>query len=138
MAKAAAAFEGASSCVKSDTWEARQKFQPIRRVQFFVKEKVGMSTSVVRGGPDEILSYVFGTDGLDVYAMVHGKIVNLSSTLSSAGIVRGCTVYIHRRLRGGSRENVPRSKGSEKGKGDGKFGPLGRKPYQLLRPSQPC
>ena len=66
-----------------------------------------MSTSVVRGGLEEILSHVIGTDGLDGYAMVHGKIVNLNSTLSSAGIVDGCTVYIHRRLRGGSREDVP-------------------------------
>ena len=101
-----------------------------------------MSTSVVRGGLEEILSQVIGTDGLDVYAH--------------------CTVFIHYRLRGGSREDVPgqrtcshciaprcwpvrercyrcgaareelltSSKGSEKGKGkgDGKFGPLGLKP----------
>ena len=71
--RAVAAFEGASSCVQSGTLEAR-KFQPVPKVQFFVKEKVGRSTSVVRGGPDEILSHVIGTDGLDVYAMVHGKI----------------------------------------------------------------
>ena len=107
VAKAAAAKEGASCCVQSGTWEARQKFQPVHKVQFFVKVKVGMSTSVVRGSPDEILSRVIGTDGLDVYATVHGKIVNLSSTLSSAGIVGDCIVYIHHRLRGGSREDVP-------------------------------
>ena len=40
-------------------------------------------------------------------ALVHGKIVDLSSTLSSAGIVGDCTVHIHHRLRGGSREDVP-------------------------------
>ena len=65
-----------------------------KKVQFFVKGKVGMSMSVVRGGPDEILSNVIGTDGFDVYAMVHGKIVNLSSTLSSARVVGDCTVSI--------------------------------------------
>ena len=49
VAKAAAAFEGASSRVQSGTWEARQKFQPVqKKVQFF-NGKVGMSTSVVRG-----------------------------------------------------------------------------------------
>ena len=103
--KAAAAFEGSNSCVQSGTWEAL-KFQPVQKIQFFVKGKVGGSASVVRGGPDEILSHVIGTDGLDVYSMVHGKIVNLSSTLSSAGIVGDCTVHIHHRLRGGSREDV--------------------------------
>ena len=78
----------------------------VQKVQFFAKGKVVMSTSVVTGGLDEILSHVIGTDGLDGYAMVHGKIVNLSSTLS-AGIVDDCTVYCHHRLRGGCREGVP-------------------------------
>ena len=105
-AKAVAAFEGISSCVQSGTLEA-QKFQPVPKVQFFVKGKVGRSTSVVRGGLDDILSHIIGTGGLDVYATVYGKIVDLSSTLSSAGIVGDCTVHIHHRLRGGSREDVP-------------------------------
>ena len=105
-AKAVAAFEGISSCVQSGTLEA-QKFQPVQKVHFFVKGKVGRSTSVVRGGLDEILSHIIGTGGLDVYATVYGKIVDLSSTLSSAGIVGDCTVQIHHRLRGGSREDVP-------------------------------
>ena len=43
---ASAAFEGTSSFVHSAPWEAQYKVQP---VQFFVKGKVGMSTSVVRG-----------------------------------------------------------------------------------------
>ena len=43
---------------------------------------------------------------LDVCAMVHGRMVELRSTLSSVGIVGGCTVYIHHRLRGRSREDV--------------------------------
>ena len=105
-AKAVAAFEGTSSSVQSGTLEARE-LQPVSKVQFFVKGKVGGSTSVVRGGLDEILSHVIDIGGLDVYAMVHGKMVDLSSTLSSAGIVGDCTVHIHHRLRGGSREDVP-------------------------------
>ena len=66
-----------------------------------------MSTSVVRGSLEEILSQVIGTDGLDMYAMVSGKIVDLRSTLWSGGITDGCTVHIHCRLGGGSREDVP-------------------------------
>ena len=42
---AAAAFEGTSSFVHSGPWEAQHKVQP---VQFFVKGKAGMPTSVVR------------------------------------------------------------------------------------------
>ena len=60
---AAAAFEGTSSFVHSGPWEAQHKVQP---VQFFVKGKIGMSTSVVRGSLEEVLSRVVGTDGLDV------------------------------------------------------------------------
>ena len=41
-AKAVAAFEGASSSVQSGTLEARE-FQPVSKVQFFVKGKVGGS-----------------------------------------------------------------------------------------------
>ena len=56
-------------------WEAQHKVQP---VQFFVKGKVGMSTSVVRGCLEEVLSQVVDTDGLDVYAMMNGKIIGLT------------------------------------------------------------
>ena len=48
---AAAAFEGTSSIVHSGPWEAQHKVQP---VQFFVKGKVGVSTSVVRGCLEEV------------------------------------------------------------------------------------
>ena len=81
-AKAAAAFEGTSSSVHSDPWEAQHKVQP---VQFFVKGKVCMST-VVRGCLEEVLSQVVGTDGLDVYAIMNGKILDLRSTLRFCGI----------------------------------------------------
>ena len=101
--KAAAALEGTSSSVQSGLWEAQHKVQP---VQFFVKGKVGRSTSVVRGRLEEVLSQVVGTDGVDVYAMMYGKILDLRSTLLFCGITDGCTVHIHYRLRGGSREDV--------------------------------
>ena len=100
---AAAAFEGTNSFVHSGPWEAQHKVQP---VQFFVKGKVGMSTSVVRGCSEKVLSRVVGTDGLDVY-VTNGKILDLRSTLLSCGITDGCTVHVHFRLRGGSREDVP-------------------------------
>ena len=96
--------EGTSSFVHSGPWEAQHKVQP---VQFVVKGKVGMSTSVVRGCLEEVLSQVIGTDGLDVYATMNGKILDLCSTLLSCGITDGCTVHVHFRLRGGSREDVP-------------------------------
>ena len=101
---AAAAFEGTSSFVHSGPWEAQHKVQP---VQFFVKGKVGMSTSVVRGCLEEVLSQVVGMDGLDVYAMMNGKILDSRSTLRHCGITNDCTVHIRYRLRGGSREDVP-------------------------------
>ena len=147
---AAAALVSTNNLCQSGTWEARHKVQP---VQFFVKGKVGTSTSVVRGGLEEILSQVVDTDGLDVY------------------VADGCTVHIHYRLRGGSREDVPgqwtcsqcfaprcwpvrkryhrcgavraempaSSKGSDKGngKGDGAFGPLGGNRHPLRETCRP-
>ena len=85
-AKAVAAFQGTSSSVHSGPWEAQHKVQP---VQFFVKGKAGSSTSVVRGCLEEVLSQVVGTDGLDVYATMNGKILDLRSTLLSCGITDG-------------------------------------------------
>ena len=104
VAKAAAALQGTGSSVHSGPWEAQHKVQP---VQFFVKGKAGSSTSVVRGCLEEVLSQVVGTDGLDVYATMNGKMLDLCSTLLSCGITDGCTVHVHFRLRGGSREDVP-------------------------------
>ena len=104
VAKAAATLQGTSSSVHSGPWEAQHKVQP---VQFFVKGKAGSSTSVVRGCLEEVLSQVIGTDGLDVYATMNGKILDLCSKLLSCGITDDCTVHIHFRLRGGSRDDVP-------------------------------
>ena len=39
--------------------------------------------------------------------MMNGKILDLRSTLWSCGITDGCTVHVHYRLRGGTREDVP-------------------------------
>ena len=119
VAKAAAAFQGTSSSVHSGPWEAQHKVQP---VQFFVKGKVGMSTSVVRAcrvfrqrevrhvnvrcqrvsGGGSVASRWHGWSGC-----VYHDEWDLRSTLSSSGITDGCTVHIHFRLRGGSREDVP-------------------------------
>ena len=56
---------------------------------------------------EEVLSQVVGTDGLEVYAMMTGKILDLRSTLRHCGITGGCTVHVHCRLRGESLEDVP-------------------------------
>ena len=101
---AAAALVQTNNVCQPGPWEAQHKVQP---VQFFVKGKVGMSTSVVRGCLEEVLSQVIGMDGLDVCAMMNGKIVDLRSTLWFCGITDVCTVHTHCRLRGGSREDVP-------------------------------
>ena len=77
VAKAAAALQGTSSSVHPGPWEAQHNVQS---VQFLVKGKAGSSTSVVRGCLEEVLSQVVGTDGLDVYAMMNGKILDLRST----------------------------------------------------------
>ena len=42
-----------------------------------------------------------------MYATMNGMILDLCSTLLSCGITDGCTVHVHFRLRGGSREDVP-------------------------------
>ena len=57
-----------------------------------------MSTSVVKGGLEEVLLQVIGGGKLgDPYAMMSGKLVDLCSTLSSCGITNGCAVYMHYR-----------------------------------------
>ena len=53
------------------------------------------------------LGLVAGVMGMDVYAMVGGKIVDHSLSLESLGITLNCTVSFFSRLRGGSRDNVP-------------------------------
>ena len=60
---AAVALVQTNNVCQSGPWEAQHKVQP---VHFFVKGKVGMSTSVVRGCLEEVLSKVVGTDGLGV------------------------------------------------------------------------
>ena len=62
---------------------------------------------MVRGGSHDALGLVAGVMGIDVYAMVGGKILNHSLSLESLGITSNCTVSFFPRLRGGSRDNVP-------------------------------
>ena len=67
----------------------------------------GTQTQVVRGGSHVALGLVAWVMGMDVYAMVGGKIVDHSLSLECLGITSNCTVYFFSRLRGGSRGNVP-------------------------------
>ena len=64
------------------------------------------SRPVVRGGKHDALAQVAGIKGLDVYAMMGGKIVDHALSLETLGFTSNCTVSFFLRLRGGSRENV--------------------------------
>ena len=86
--------------------EKLEAVQSGRNIQFFVKEVRGVQTQVVRGGCHVALGLVAGVMGVDVYAMVGGRIVNHSLSLESLGITSSCTVSFFSRLRGGSRDNV--------------------------------
>ena len=67
-----------------------------------------MSTCVVRRRVEEVLHGVIGGGELgDVCATIGSKLVDINSTLSACGVTPDCTVRLHARIRGGSRENVP-------------------------------
>ena len=100
--EAAAAFGACRS--PPEKLEAVQSGQ---NIQFFIKGVIGTQTRVVREGSHVALGLVAGVMGMDVYAMVGGRIVNHSLSLESLGITSNCTVSFFSRLRGGSRENVP-------------------------------
>ena len=87
--------------------EKLEAVQSGRNIQFFVKGVRGVQTQVVRGGSHDALGLVAGVMGMDVYAMVGGKIVDHSLSLESLGVFPNCTVSFFSRLRGGSRDNVP-------------------------------
>ena len=55
-------------------------------IQFFIKVVRGTQTQVVRGGRHVALGLVAGVMGMDVHAMVGGKIVDHSLSLESLGI----------------------------------------------------
>ena len=76
-------------------------------IQFFIKGVRGTQTQVVRGGSQVALGLVAGVIGMDMYAMVGGKVVDHSLSLERIGITPNCTVSFFSRLRGGSRDNVP-------------------------------
>ena len=101
---AAAAFEGTSSFVHLGPWEAQHK---VSLSSFSSKGWSACPRLLSEGVWRRVLSRVVGTDGLDVYATMNGKISDLCSTLLSCGITDGCTVHVHFRLRGGCREDVP-------------------------------
>ena len=100
--EAAAAFGTCQS--QPEKLEAVQSGQ---NMQFFIKGVRGTQTQVVRGGSHVALGLVAGVMGMDVYAMVGGRIVDHSFSLSRLGVTSNCTVTFLSRLRGGSRENVP-------------------------------
>ena len=107
--KAAAAIEGTSSRFRSGISDAPGNVQSGKsKIQFFVKGKVGILSSVVREGLQEVLGRVIGESRQgDMHGTVGGRWVDLNSTLSCCGIKTECTVFLHYRLCGGSRENVP-------------------------------
>ena len=76
-------------------------------IQFFIKGVRGTRTQVVRGESQDALGLVAGVMGMDMYAMVGGKVVDHSLSLECIGITPNCTVSFFFRLRGGSRDNVP-------------------------------
>ena len=76
-------------------------------IQFFIKGVRGTRTQVVRGESQDALGQVAGVMGMDMYAMVGGKVVDHSLSLECIGITPNCTVSFFFRLRGGSRDNVP-------------------------------
>ena len=87
--------------------EKLEAVQSGQNIQFFIKGVRGTETQVVRGGCHVVLGLVAGVMGMDVYAMVGGRIVNHSLYLESLGITSNCTVSFLSRHRGGSRDNVP-------------------------------
>ena len=87
--------------------EKLEAVQSGQNIQFFIKGVRGTQTQVVRGGSHVALGLVAGVTGMDMYAMVGGKIVDHSLSLESLGITSNCTVSFFSRLRGGSRDNVP-------------------------------
>ena len=98
-------FEAAFGTCRSQP-EKLEAVQSGQNIHFFIKGARGTQTQVVRGGSRVSLGLVAGVTGLDVYAMVGGRIVDHSFSLGRLGITSNCTVTFSR-LRGGSRENVP-------------------------------
>ena len=98
----------ASSCVRSGTWEA-PNVQPGKHRPVFRQGKRGhVDLCREEGHVEEVLHGVGGGGELgDVCATIGGKLVDINSTLSACGVTPDCTVRLHARIRGGSRENVP-------------------------------
>ena len=75
-------------------------------IQFFIKGVRGTQTQVVRGGSQVALGLVAGVMGMDMYAMVGGKVVDHSLSLESLGITSNCTVSFFSGLRGSLRTQL--------------------------------
>ena len=97
-------FEAAAAVAavpSQEPWQ-RQKRSSLGKASSFSSKRWWVLGQVVRGGLQEALGRVVGLgEHDDVYATMGGKWVELNSTLTP-----DCTVYLHTRLRGGSRENV--------------------------------
>ena len=61
---------------------------------------------MVRRGRHLSSGQVARIKGLDVYAMMGGKVVGHALSLETLGITSNCTVSFFLRLRGGSRERI--------------------------------
>ena len=99
-----------AAAASSTCWSQPEKLEAVQSgqvIQFFIKGVRGTRTQVVRGESQDSLGLVAGVIGMDVYAMVGGKVVDHSLSLECIGIVPDCTVSFFFRLRGGSRDNVP-------------------------------
>ena len=70
-----------------------------QNILFFIKEVGGAQTQVVRRGRHVALGQVAGIKGVDVCAMMGGKIVDHALSLETLGIASNCTVSFFLRLR---------------------------------------
>ena len=61
----------------------------------------------MRGHVEEVLHGIVGGGELGDVCNDWEMLVGINSTLSAYGVTPDCTVHLHARMRGGSRENVP-------------------------------
>ena len=72
------------------------------KIQFFLKGHDGC-TRVIICHDGDLIHDVVGYFGWDIYATLHGHIIDLSGTLQSQGVSDNDTIRIFCRLRGGSK-----------------------------------
>ena len=71
------------------------------KIQFFLKGHDGC-TRVINCHDGDLIHDVVGYVGWDIYATLHGHILDLSGTLQSEGVSDDDTIWVSCRLRGGS------------------------------------